>query len=205
RMPPDELGALGQDITNTGLTSRIVLWQPDSKSPARLLDGISRLDAIEIATGSPVIVGAPSIMAGEHFLACDKVIVLDSSVDPYSYVISANMHRRHLTGEQRRHLIVKLLKADPTKSNRQIAKMVKASHPHVAKVREQAEKTGDVETVTTSIDTKGREQPARKSSTKPRGAPATTIKARDDIGPTSSGEIARQHARIEELQAEKRR
>jgi hypothetical protein len=58
RMPPDELRALGEDIIKNGLTSPIVLWQPDSKSPARLLDGISRLDAIEIATGSPVIVGA---------------------------------------------------------------------------------------------------------------------------------------------------
>jgi len=54
RMSPDELQALGEDIIKNGLTSPIVLWQPDSKSQARLLDGISRLDAIEIATGCPV-------------------------------------------------------------------------------------------------------------------------------------------------------
>jgi hypothetical protein len=53
-MSPDELQALGEDIIKNGLTSPIVLWQPDSKSQARLLDGISRLDAIEIATGCPV-------------------------------------------------------------------------------------------------------------------------------------------------------
>ena len=33
----------------------------------------------------------------------------------------------------------------------------------MAKVREQLEKAGNVETVTTSIDTKGRKQPARKA------------------------------------------
>src|SRR5262249_13119412 len=36
------------------------------------------------------------------------------------------------------------------------------SHPHVAKVRKKLEQAGDVETVTTSIDTKGRKQPAIK-------------------------------------------
>ena len=93
RMSPDELRALGEDVVKSGLKSPIVLWRPDSRSLPSLLDGISRLDAIEIATGSPVIVGAPSIMAGQHFIACDKVIVLGKSVEPYAYVISANIHR----------------------------------------------------------------------------------------------------------------
>src|SRR5262249_60198659 len=50
----------------------------------------------------------------------------------------------------------------PTKPNRRVAKLAETSHPHVAKVREHAEKAGDVETVTTSVDTKGRKQLARK-------------------------------------------
>jgi DNA-binding Lrp family transcriptional regulator len=161
RMSPAELRALGEDIKQNGLTSPIVLWS-DRKSPGVLLDGRNRLDAIEMATG-PVTVGAPSIMAGKEFLALDKVIVLDKSVDPYGFVISANIHRRHLSIEDKDRLIVKVLQADPTKSNRQVAEMVKASHPHVAKVRKQAEKAGDVETVTTSIDTKGRKQPSRRN------------------------------------------
>jgi hypothetical protein len=45
--------------------------------------------------------------------------------------------------------------------------MVGASHPHIAKVREELEKSGDVETVTTSIDTKGRKQPARLKRANP--------------------------------------
>src|SRR4249919_2832058 len=78
-MSPDELAALGEDIRKHGLTSSIVLWS-DGKSQALLLDGRSRLDAIEIAIRGPAIVGAPSLIAGKNFLACNKVIVLDRSV-----------------------------------------------------------------------------------------------------------------------------
>jgi hypothetical protein len=161
-MSPDELRALGDDIVKNGLTSPIVLWCAHPKGQAQLLDGRNRLDAIELATGSPAEVGAPSITAGKGFLALNKVVVLDKSVDPYAYVISANIRRRHLSIEDKGRLIVKVLQADPTKSNRTVAKLTDTSHPHVAKVREQAEKAGDVETVTTSIDTKGRQQPAKR-------------------------------------------
>src|SRR5262249_56347947 len=89
--------------------------------------------------------------------------------DPVAYVISANIHRRHLTAEQKRDLIAELIKAQPEKSNRQIAKATGVSHPHVAKVRGELEKTGDVETVTTSIDSKGRKQSARKKHRRDRG------------------------------------
>ena len=88
--------------------------------------------------------GLRASAAGEHFLACDKVIVLDKSVDPYAYVISANIHRRHLTAEQKRELIAKLIKATPEKSDRQIAETVKASPTTVGTVRAGMEAKGEV-------------------------------------------------------------
>ena len=160
-MSPDELAALGEDIRKHGLTSSIVLWS-DGKSQALLLDGRSRLDAIEREIG-PAIVGAPSITAGKDFLAINKVIVLDRSVDPYAYVISANIHRRHLTAEQKRELIAKLIEADPSKSDRQIAETVKASPTTVGTVRAEMEAKGDVSKLDTRTDSLGRQQLAHRT------------------------------------------
>ena len=217
RMSEAELAALGKDIRKHGLTSSIAVWS-DGKSPKQLLDGRSRLDAIEIEIG-PAIVGPPSVMAGKDFLAVNKVIVLDRSVNPYAFVISANIQRRHLTGEQKHELIAKLIETDPTKSNRQIAKTVKVDHKTVASVRAEKEGRGEIPHVETRTDSKGRKQPARKTTTKPppvsaevlqqREAAAGRIrgrmggnKVRDDIGSESAGECERLRARNEELQAQ---
>ena len=81
-----ELAELGEDIGKRGLRLPIAVWS-DGKSPEQLLDGRGRLDAIEIEIG-PAIVNPPSVMAGKDFLAANKVIVLDSSVDPYAYVVT---------------------------------------------------------------------------------------------------------------------
>jgi hypothetical protein len=160
-MSPDEQRALGEDIMKNGLTSAIALWRADPKAQLQLLDGRNRADGIELVTGKPVEIGAPGLMAGDS-LACDKVIVLDQSVDPFAYVISANLHRRHLTAEQRRDVIAELLKAVPEKSNRQIAEMVKASHVTVGSVRADLERRGQIGHVETHTDTRGRVQPATK-------------------------------------------
>src|SRR5262245_25168346 len=143
-MSEAELRELGEDIIKNGMTSPIALWRADPKAQVQLLDGRNRLDAIELVTGKPVEIGAPSLMAGEDFLACDKVIVLDGKkTEPYAYVISANIHRRHLTAEKKRELIAELLKATPEKSNRQIAETVKADNKTVASVRAEKEATGE--------------------------------------------------------------
>ena len=50
-----------------------------------------------------------------------REILFGDYAEAAACVISANIHRRHLTAEQRRELIEKLLKADPGQSDRQIA------------------------------------------------------------------------------------
>jgi hypothetical protein len=196
-MSPDELKTLGEDIDKNGLTSPIVLWRPDgarSRSWPQLLDGRSRLDAIEIATG------APAIKTREELNDSDKFVFAKS--DPYAFVISANIHRRHLNAEQKRDLIAKLIKATPEKSDRQIAETVKADHKTVGSVRTEMEGRGEIPHVETHTDSKGRKQPAkRKRTTKPQAAPSEHKPSRpDDIGQASAGEIERKDAEIEETQ-----
>ena len=81
---------------------------------------------------------------------------------PAAYVISANIHRRHLTAQQKRELIAKLVKAQPEKSNRQIAKQAKVDHKTVASVRQEGEGRGEFPHVEARTDTRGRQQPAKK-------------------------------------------
>jgi hypothetical protein len=161
RMSDEELRALGEDIEKNGLRSPIALYRADPEGPAQLLDGRNRLDAIEAVMG-PVVSILPYIVAEGGWLiaTCQKVVEVDHTVDPYAYVISANIHRRHLTAEQRRELIEKLLKADPSKSDRQVAKQTKTSPTTVGTVRSKLEATGDVSKLDTRTDSLGRQQPA---------------------------------------------
>jgi hypothetical protein len=179
-MSTDGLLVLGKDIIKTGrLTSKIALWRADPKSPLHLLDGRNRLDAIEMAAGKPVEIGAPSIMAGD-FLDIDAVIELDGcKVDPWAYVASANMQRRHLTAEDKRQVIANLIKALPEKPDRQIAAMLGVSHHTVGTVRAEMEGRGQIAHVETRVDTRGRKQPAAKRT---RNTERATIYRRMKLG-----------------------
>ena len=118
---PNELRALGEDISKNGQISAVVLWN-DRDGRSYLLDGRNRLDAMEAAGLSVVDAEGKLLVSGRR---CGV------EIDPYEYVISANVHRRHLTPEQKRDLIAKVLKAQPEKSNRIIAKQTEADHKTV--------------------------------------------------------------------------
>jgi DNA-binding CsgD family transcriptional regulator len=151
-MSADQLNDLAEDIKENGLVSPVAVWQADPDSPLQLLDGRNRLDAFEIAT-------SPGRMD-----PLEIAKTLDSSVDPYAYVMSANLKRRHLTTKQKRELIAKLLRAQPEKSNRQIAAMLGVHHETVAAERAELERRGEIRHVETHTDTAGREQPANKDA-----------------------------------------
>ena len=106
-MSDEELAVLGENIKKNGLTSPVVFWLiPDGKgennpdtnldgSNRFLLDGRNRLEAMER-------VGLDDL---DYF---DDIVVTG---DPVAYVISANIHRRHLTKQQQAELIVAAVKA----------------------------------------------------------------------------------------------
>jgi hypothetical protein len=177
-MPPDQLKALGEDIKANGFAHQIVLWTPDgdySKWSAAdcigkfkrgefyLLDGRNRVAAGGSLNGIGLDDNVwPNIVLPPALDAYDP-IVLGPAVDPYEYVLSANMHRRHLTAEQKREIIAKLLKAQPEKSNRTIAQPINVDHKTVGSVRDRLEARGEIPHVSTVEDTKGRQQPTKKA------------------------------------------
>jgi ParB-like chromosome segregation protein Spo0J len=142
-MEGEEFDALVADIKANGLIEPIVMLD------GMILDGRNRYRACVAADVEPTF---------RPF----------NGDDPAAYVISANIHRRHLTPEQKRDLIAKLLRTDPGKSDRQIAETVRASPTFVGKVRAEGEATGDVSTVDTRTDKRGRKQPARKGWSRER-------------------------------------
>jgi hypothetical protein len=91
---------------------------------------------------------------------------LPEGTDPEAFVISANIHRRHLTAEQKRELIAKLIKADPARSDRQIAETAKVDNKTVGKVREKLEATEEIPQLT---ETTGKDGKRRKTKTKTVG------------------------------------
>jgi len=79
--------------------------------------------------------------------------------------LSANIHRRHLTAEQKRESIAKVLKAQPSKSNRTIAKQAKVDDKTVAVVRGKLEATAEIPQLTKTIGADGKTRtttPTRK-------------------------------------------
>ena len=155
-MTADEKKVLGEDIKKNRLHERVTLYgNLNAVETWQLLDGRNRLDAMELV-GLPVFVENGEIR--NELWAFRR----DDQVDPYEFVISANVHRRHLTPEQKRDLIAKLLKAQPSKSNRTIAKQTKADHKTVGAMRDKLEARGEIPHVSTVEDTKGRKQPSSK-------------------------------------------
>jgi hypothetical protein len=159
-MSESELKELADDIRKNGVRSRVALFC-DEEGEQFLLDGRNRLEAIDRFTRFKIFDGDGEL---RDFIGWDYYggsgIKLD---DPYAFVVSANIYRRHLTGEQKQQLIGKLLKATPEKSNRQIAELTKADHKTVGAVRTKMESTGEIPQLESTVgkDGKARKQPVR--------------------------------------------
>jgi hypothetical protein len=98
-MSDDELVTLGEDIKANGLKQPISVWDND-EGTTFLIDGRNRLEAAERA-------GVRLGLYGKH---------LNLDADPVAAIISLNIHRRHLTKQERADRIVAAYKAGAAKS-----------------------------------------------------------------------------------------
>ena len=164
-MSESELRELADDIKANGLHTPIVLWGKDySSSSSTLIDGRNRLDAMMLA-GLLYVSDEGKLWTRLYGHPTPLRQHADNTIDdPYAYALSCNVHRRHLTGEQKRELITKVLKAKPETSDRQIATAAKVDHKTVGSVRSEMEGRGEIPHVEKRTDTKGRKQPAAKAN-----------------------------------------
>jgi ParB-like chromosome segregation protein Spo0J len=134
------LDDLAKDIEQNGQRQSITLYE------GKILDGRNRYLACKRAGVIPAMLAVVDLEPDE---------VLD-------YVLSLNLHRRHLTSEQKRAVIAAVLKQKPEQSDRQVGAKVGANHVTVGKVRKELEGRGEIIHVETREDTKGRKQQATK-------------------------------------------
>jgi hypothetical protein len=128
------------------------LKEPVTLLGGLLLDGRNRVRAC-IAAGVPVSVD-------EHQEGCPQI------GNPYSYVGSKNIHRRHFTPEDRRKYFVELVAAQPEKSDRALAREAKVDHKQISRARRKAEATGAIAPVEKRVgnDGKARRHLPKKST-----------------------------------------
>lgn len=115
RMSEAELEELAEDIKTHGLRAPIVGWA--SSEGHFLLDGRNRLDALAqlglLYETADHHVGIKKWTGDRWSDRPDGELVFQNfyTGDPWAIALSLNVHRRHLTSEQKRDLITKLLKA----------------------------------------------------------------------------------------------
>ena len=133
-MSETELKELADDILKNGLQERVNFYFDKETNVHVLLDGRNRLRALELL-GRDLFTEDSEDQCDRYFPGHIDVFIETIVPDPVAFVISKNIHRRHLTAQQRRDAVAALLKADPEKSNLQIAKTARVDDKTVAVVR----------------------------------------------------------------------
>lgn len=130
RLTADEYAELEASIVEHGVQVPIVLSRDD-----RIVDGYHRDE-----------------IARKHSLHCPRVYADGDETELRGLAFSLNLHRRHLNREQKRELVAESIKADPQLSDREHGRRTGVSAQTATKVRDELEKSAQVEHFSERID-----------------------------------------------------
>jgi ParB-like chromosome segregation protein Spo0J len=133
-MSEAELADLVADIEKNGLLHPIVL----DSTGEWLVDGRNRDIACERAGAEP---------------RYDRLM---PDIDIFSYIVATNLHRRHLTPDQKTEIVRQVIARNPDKSNREIAEVAKVSASTIDRIRRTTASPDAVGHKTTGADGKSR-------------------------------------------------
>jgi hypothetical protein len=169
---------LGRDIKASGgiKIPVIVLVPPDGR--LALLDGRSRLDAmvhVGIKSDIKIVDGHVVIDAPGYDIPAPIEIVPDANFNAYAFVLSTNLHRRHLKNSDKRNITKKMVEAQPALSDRAIAKMAGVDHKTVKALRQEINANGEIPHNRDRVETTGREARGRKPGQSSKAAIAKPV------------------------------
>jgi hypothetical protein len=208
---PEAFNALVRDIDTNGLHTPVVLFEENGKE--KLLDGRNRLDALARLGRVNFVQGRLHIERDIDDGGCfDPVICrharsdqVSTGCDPYAFALSLNVHRRHLTAEQKNDLIAAVLKAKPELTDRQIARMTKSSPTTVGKKRGESEAANVQGGHKERKEASGRKARGRKPGQPAKKAAKVETKVQPPIeveDPTISAEAMKQAHAAAEVQTD---
>ncbi len=189
-MSESELDELTSDIREHGLIEPIVFWADNTAQkesgqhwglehcPKYLLDGRSRLEALGRLGLSLDDVRCATKRPSDPFriIPAWKRQPLPGGaigswpwryLDPWAYVLSVNVRRRHLTQAQKRQVVESVLRRRPDLTDRALAKLAGFDHKTAAARRAAAEASGEIPRILPAerIEADGRRARARKTTT----------------------------------------
>ncbi len=159
-----ELAALTADIKRNGLRQKATIVPDfDDDNMFTLLDGRNRVAALERLRW-PILArdGRPN---PDYFQLADEA----AQQNPEAYVTSLNLHRRHLSSEQKRAIVAKILVANPEVSDRRIGTVAGVDHKTAGAVRSAMVVTGEIPQLTETVGADGKARPRRRPPLKPLG------------------------------------
>lgn len=167
RLTADEYIELEQSIRDDGVLVPIIVSED-----GQIVDGHHRAEIARV-----------------HGLECPRVVKHGTETELRTFAYSLNLHRRHLSREQKRELIGESLRSDPQLSNREHGKRVGAHKNTVDDVRDDLESTGQIAQSDTRTSGDGRERPASQPPRpSPEVAPGLTADDLDELQAPPRGE-----------------